>query len=330
MICFFSIFFASFFIKLSAQSNPYEKIIIFLIHGTFGKDSSWYQEKGGFFKALKNWSKTCGTEVEIRPFSWSGSLLASERLAAALNLSKKLIFERQSSDQENTKIIIIGHSHGANIAFLASQLIFIATNKSNSDVERGVLKLVNQCLSNELDKQLFKTCNTLLFDQLVQKIFVNVLTKEINELLGEQVRSGELGKTISIDEIYALGAPIDVKRYFPEKNIAKKIYSFYSLGDKIQIYSNPFKRRFSEFELLNNNSSEFISEIKITMAKSPNSKGLENPCHTQLSNACIGRWICETPKLIESANLKTNIIQNCSQFMMQFYADLSQPTIKAI
>lgn len=310
------------------EAKPTEKIIIFLVHGTFGKDSSWYQEKGSFFKAIKEWAiQTCNCDVEIKPFAWSGSLLASERLAAALNFSKKLIYEKSVSEHEITKFIVIGHSHGANIAFLATQLIYIASLKSNNEIERGILKLVTECLTNETDKQLFKTCNMLFLNQLIQKVFVNILTHEVNQLFGQEIRS-EFEKTVSIEEIYALGAPIDIKRYFPEQNIVKKVYSFYSLGDKIQVYSNPFKRRFSEFDLLKNNSKEFITEIKITLAKNQNSKGSENPCHTQLYNPCIGRWICNTPQIIQENRSKEIFVQNYSQFTMQFYSDLSRPIIK--
>lgn len=328
---YFLIFSISSLILSQLSANPEnqtsDKTIIFLIHGTFGKDSSWYQEKGGFFKALKEWGQASNSDIEIRPFSWSGSLLASERLSAALALSKKLIYEKSASDMENIKFVLIGHSHGANIAFLATQLIHIALMKSNNEIERSVFKLVTECLNNETDKQLFKTCDMLLLNQLIRKVFVNILTREVNQLFGQEIRS-ELEKEISIEEIYALGAPIDIKRYFPAQSVVKKVYSFYSLGDKIQIYSNPFKRRFSEFDIQKNSTKGFITEIKITLSKNQSCRGSENPCHTQLYNPCIGRWICDTPKIIQENQAKETLVGNYSQFTIQFYSDQSRPAIK--
>ncbi len=89
--------------------------IYIVIHGTWADNSNWSKPGGDFYCTLQ---KNIGTSDRITSFRWSGSNSAEARERAAIRLSHTI-----ASYQRETKIIVIAHSHGANVAIRASQLL---------------------------------------------------------------------------------------------------------------------------------------------------------------------------------------------------------------
>lgn len=85
-----------------------------LVHGTFAKNSSWWQPGGDFHEFILQRVRTDLYGAADR-FDWSGGYSDSARLLAATDL-------RDWVDARGLAgLDILAHSHGANIAMLASQ-----------------------------------------------------------------------------------------------------------------------------------------------------------------------------------------------------------------
>jgi hypothetical protein len=106
------------------------KELYIIVHGTWATHETWAQPGGDFFEALR-WS----LELESRQlnadtvrrkqllpctaaFSWSGKNDHAERQRAAQKLATTL-----AALPKDIAITLIAHSHGANVCFLASQLL---------------------------------------------------------------------------------------------------------------------------------------------------------------------------------------------------------------
>ena len=113
-----------------ALSNPiiHAHTVFIIIHGTWGSNSNWYTPKGDFFEALeKTVQKNNGTVV---PFRWNGSNNHFERVKAAESLVKLV----QTYDTKTTSLSIVAHSHGGNVALLASHILAQET-KNNAHID---------------------------------------------------------------------------------------------------------------------------------------------------------------------------------------------------
>jgi hypothetical protein len=94
-----------------------------VVHGTWATHESWAQPGGDFFEALQ-WSLELenrqfnADKVQVTAFSWSGKNNHTERQQAAQKLATML-----ATLPQTTHITLIAHSHGANVCFLASQLL---------------------------------------------------------------------------------------------------------------------------------------------------------------------------------------------------------------
>lgn len=179
------------------------KEIYILIHGTWSDHiNNWFMPQGDFFKEL---AKSIDKNSHIVPFLWSGKNSESVRLCTAYALAELI----KSYAPEN-KIHIIGHSHGANIAFITSQL----------------------------------------------------LATEYQEPI--------------IDSIFALGTPINTKKYAPHKTIIKTGWNLFSTNDSVQPIFGRFCRILSsEWNFYN---------LRIFFENN-------EPEHFQLHNPLIAQWI---------------------------------------
>lgn len=307
-----------------------------MVHGTFAKNSTWYQKGGGFFTEVENWSKSLGHEIQIRSFSWSGGLSPGRRLQGACELAKTLVLECAGLD-DDVKKIVVGHSHGANVAFLASQIVAMASR--GQDLNDEVTKLVEKCWSKDKDwEQCFKNCGVtrsigdcerLDHELDLQEIGTPSKSELIEEMVGSiqafMVRGDD--NCVKINEIYALGTPIDAKTYFPEKTVVDRVYSIYSQEDQLQVYSSRFKRRFVEFGALGFEKG-FITEIKATFAQDSSAQKVEHPRHLILNTSFFGRWILEIPEIIGECDDPSRYPNNCRQAWIHFFKDLSRPELK--
>jgi Lipase (class 3) len=88
--------------------------VFILIHGTWGANGLWYQPGGDFFSQFE----MCAAQANAMavPFRWSGDNTDKARRDAAHNLTRLI-----QSYPANIRICIVAHSHGGNVALLASQ-----------------------------------------------------------------------------------------------------------------------------------------------------------------------------------------------------------------
>lgn len=91
------------------------KELFIIVHGTWAQQESWAQPGGDFFENLWN---NVGHNASISSYSWSGKNSNTERQRAAHTLATQL-----NKLPKDTSIRLIAHSHGANVCFLASQLL---------------------------------------------------------------------------------------------------------------------------------------------------------------------------------------------------------------
>jgi len=95
----------------------FAKTACIIVHGTWAKHEKWYQPGGDFFEVVK--ALALGMYDEIIPFSWSGKNKAQDRFQAGKDLA--VLIEKYDS------VVLIAHSHGANVGIIASH--FIAQNQ---------------------------------------------------------------------------------------------------------------------------------------------------------------------------------------------------------
>ena len=91
-----------------------DKSITVMIHGTWAADGKWWRPGGDFFNYVKNKLKLQDLYGGSDRFMWSGKNRDSSRKKAANSLSSWL------HSHPATKINVFAHSHGANVAMLAT------------------------------------------------------------------------------------------------------------------------------------------------------------------------------------------------------------------
>lgn len=101
-------------ILLFAQSLSATSACI-IIHGTWAQDESWYQPEGDFFKGVYRCAQETKIVDQVVAFSWSDKLSYYFQMEAARRLQKFI--------EKYEFVILIGHSHGATVGILASQLM---------------------------------------------------------------------------------------------------------------------------------------------------------------------------------------------------------------
>lgn len=331
--------FGLFFVNNLMSEQP-SRFKILLVHGTFARTSTWYREGGAFFEQLKQWAQEKSITLELCSFKWSGALSASKRLEAAVELVQFLVQEFGQEDSL-VKKIMIGHSHGANVIFLATQMLALAQQEAPFAI-RFLHELANTCIMQEknypesVEESIMRSLeesqdpepNNYSDPENLEATgdlqnFVDSLGKKLSAIFSVK-RS--LQNPIIIDEIFALGSPIDATTYFPAIQSVKRVFSLYSEGDKIQTYSAQFKRKFADFAKLEL-AKNFITDLKITCGKNLKNLGCEHPKHLDLNSGFIGRWLLELPRLIPSVLPSSN---NAQHAWIHFFKDFSRPLPKSI
>jgi len=87
-----------------------------IVHGTWARDGSWWRSQGDFHTYLKT---NCGVDYLYdgdEPFEWSGRNRDQARTDAAE------AFGRWVARHDPEKLDVYAHSHGANVAMLATHL----------------------------------------------------------------------------------------------------------------------------------------------------------------------------------------------------------------
>ena len=94
---------------------PVSRGVITLVHGTFARRARWIRPGSKIFLHLRR----AGYEVEA--FQWSGRNSFRARSRAADQLRLRL--EENASRRPGLRQIVIAHSHGGNVALLATSRI---------------------------------------------------------------------------------------------------------------------------------------------------------------------------------------------------------------
>ncbi len=162
------------FITLESSAHAENPSSIFiLIHGTWGADCDWYISKGDFFEALE---ATVGEKNSgVVSFRWSGGCGHEARVKAAQSLVKLI-----KTYHTNTAIFIIAHSHGGNVATLASHLL--AQEEGNKHRIRALFTLGTPVMSNYLPnmKIIHYLYNLFSFEDIIQTV-LGVSAREFPE-----------------------------------------------------------------------------------------------------------------------------------------------------
>jgi pimeloyl-ACP methyl ester carboxylesterase len=90
--------------------------VYIVVHGTWPADADWYLPGGDFFDELVR--NTIKQKAYVVPYNWSGKLSHASRVQAAKGLAHVI-----QSYPVDTPIYVVGHSHGGNVALLASQIL---------------------------------------------------------------------------------------------------------------------------------------------------------------------------------------------------------------
>lgn len=103
-----------FVLHLALASRMLDAGVFIIVHGTWSKASSWYAPGGHFFDLIEQQARDLGHTAIT--YTWSGYLDEAHRAAAGKALAKLI-----RSYPADTEFYIIAHSHGGNVAILASQ-----------------------------------------------------------------------------------------------------------------------------------------------------------------------------------------------------------------
>lgn len=103
--------------RLSRRSAPPKRVrrkpeTLLLVHGTWASDAEWYKPNGSFHKFIKPLRSDLYSPADF--FRWTGGYSDGARNQGAMDL-KQWVESRGESGLD-----LMGHSHGANVAMLAT------------------------------------------------------------------------------------------------------------------------------------------------------------------------------------------------------------------
>lgn len=112
------------------RALEYSKTLVYLVHGMWGrglfrvgpgKEPRWFEKNSAFFRQLTAKLGGESSSLEVVPFNWSGANSLVDRYEAAAELASRI--EKDLPPLVRTRVIILGHSHGGNIALMASHML---------------------------------------------------------------------------------------------------------------------------------------------------------------------------------------------------------------
>ncbi len=98
-------------------NGPKSRTTIILVHGTYGGNSEWVLEVDGMVTFASEIRNSAGAQnTRIEPFLWRTSIHHEARNTAARDLARLI----DSDKLKNDRIIVVGHSHGGNVALASA------------------------------------------------------------------------------------------------------------------------------------------------------------------------------------------------------------------
>lgn len=107
------------------QPNEQPKPIVIVMHGTWARDTNWYKEGGDFYEELRQGMYEL--DAEFTSFTWSGKLDNYSRRHAGIQLAELI-----HSFDPTRPLIITAHSHGVNVAIVASHILAQRTDNKHT------------------------------------------------------------------------------------------------------------------------------------------------------------------------------------------------------
>ena len=114
-----------------------QKTHVIIVHGTFAKKATWAQPGGAFFEEIQN----SNPNFHVESFNWGGGM-GYDRIKAAATLAEHILTIRKNSNE--SRIILIGHSHGGNVINLASQLLANAIGLPSAPGEKDLVSALEK------------------------------------------------------------------------------------------------------------------------------------------------------------------------------------------
>ncbi len=240
---------------------------LFIIHGTFAASFGWHKPGGEFYEAAKqSLSSIYGPNVKVTDIVWSGGIGSMAKLNGAIELAHTL---KKSTAK---KKIIVAHSHGGNVANIASIILELAFSdeacdrksqkihqlaeqlykKGDAEIDKweGVKKhnkvslrrgVVSRSISMFGEEPDFEHRAPVVRDDVSS--IKNRILAAVNDLSGGLVRcSCSVSKLI--DELYLLATPVDSESLAPSSLMVSRAYSFYSPLDCIQIVFGVYDHKY--------------------------------------------------------------------------------------
>jgi hypothetical protein len=197
--------------------------VFIVIHGTWGLESEWYMPGGDFFDALECTVSTKNSAVV--PFCWSGGAGHESRVKAAHNLAKLI-----ATYDKHVAIYLVAHSHGGNVATLASQIL--SRDECNKHRIRGLYTLGTPIMSNYLPNMdvILYFYNLFSLEDLIQPALgVSAREFPVHKRIANMrvfIDGKQPGHTALHDAVVAQWLPLihqQFKQYLRQKNVFNTI-----------------------------------------------------------------------------------------------------------
>jgi hypothetical protein len=197
--------------------------VFIVIHGTWGLESEWYMPGGDFFDSLE--CVVSQKNSAVVPFCWNGGLGHESRMKAAHNLAKFI-----ATYNDDVAIYVVAHSHGGNVAMLASHIL--ARNGRNKHRIRALYTLGTPVMSNYLPNMdvILYLYNLFSLEDLVQPVLgVSVREYPAHKRIANLrvfIDGKQPGHMALHDAIVARWLPLihqQFKQYLREKNVFNTI-----------------------------------------------------------------------------------------------------------
>ena len=243
---------------------------IFLLHGSFAAENSWYREGGVFHTPLKKEADKHGHE--IIPFCWSGCYTSKGIIEASYNLIEKLA--HHINDEE---VIVIGHSNGGNVLAYATALLKAAVQLAHSPEKiEALVENLTQNFNDEETRSIQQPSPQMLVTAALQKLAPLMPT----------ITKGPTKRKYFISSMFLLGTPINTKRFAIDMDMVKHVYNIHSENDYVQTLAGsaklPSHKRVANLHLTFEHDSETF-----------------NPNHYELHSPLMGTWILSIPQAIK-------------------------------
>ena len=104
---------------LDLKDRSRHHVRVFIVHGTFGGDAEWPWDLPGKTSFASELKKALGNRSTIHEFHWSSQNKHDSRDRAASNLAEMI----DELSRRKDRVVILGHSHGGNVALLAASRV---------------------------------------------------------------------------------------------------------------------------------------------------------------------------------------------------------------